>query len=203
MTKPTRILFFGDSITSMGMDEGGYVNRIQKRLIDNGKDSAFEIIGAGISGDKIYDLYFRLEEDVLAKDPDVVVVFEGVNDVRHKKINGTGTDLHKYEKFYAGILRKLKARNFEVILVTPACIGEKKDNGNPQDEELNLYCDVIRALSAEYGCKLLDFRKKVQAYQATHNTQNLDFGLLTTDYIHLSDLGNQLLAEELSAILGL
>lgn len=202
--KPTRILFFGDSITSMGMDDGGYVHRIQSYLVKAGKASDYELIGAGVSGDKIYDLYFRIEEDVLAKNPDVVVVFEGVNDVRHKKINGTGTDLNKYEKFYAAILRKLRARrDLKLILVTPACSGEKMDNANPLDEDLNQYCDVIRRLSNEYSCQLLDFRKIVQQYQSIHNTQNMEFGLLTTDSVHLSDLGNQLLADELNTILKL
>jgi lysophospholipase L1-like esterase len=56
----------------------------------------------------VYDLYLRLEEDVLKKRPDVVVIWIGVNDVWHKTILGTGTDADKFEKFYTAIINKLK-----------------------------------------------------------------------------------------------
>ncbi|WP_315822065.1 hypothetical protein [Paraflavitalea speifideaquila] len=50
-----------------------------------GVQDKYELIGAGIGGNKAYDLYLRMEEDVLAKDPNTVVIWVGVNDVWHKK----------------------------------------------------------------------------------------------------------------------
>jgi len=38
-------------------------------LAAKGLSSQYELIGAGIGGNKIYDLYLRHEEDVLAKNP--------------------------------------------------------------------------------------------------------------------------------------
>jgi len=101
MVKPrkTKIIFFGDSITQMGVNKGGYIDRIQTMVNDLGQQNKYELTGAGIGGNKVYDLYLRLEEDVLNKKPSVVVIWVGVNDVWHKT-SGIGTDIVKYEKFY-------------------------------------------------------------------------------------------------------
>ena len=198
--RKTRIVFFGDSITEFGIAKGGYIDKIEAALGKGNKAGAYELTGAGVGGNKIYDLLFRIDEDVIARKPDVVVVYEGVNDVWHKKA-GTGTDLDKYEKFYTSVLKKLESKKIRLILVTPACIGEKKNNANAMDEDLNKYCDVIRKLAANFHCTLVDFRKLAQSYETKNNTENKDQGLLTTDGVHLTDTGNQLLADALLKVL--
>ena len=105
--KKTRVIFFGDSITQAGVQPGGYVLKIDSMCKAEGKSSSYEFVGAGISGNKVYDLYLRMEEDVLAKNPDMVLIYIGVNDVWHKASSGTGTDADKFEKFYAAIIKKL------------------------------------------------------------------------------------------------
>jgi hypothetical protein len=88
-----------------------------------------------------------------------------------------------------------------LVLVTPACLGEKKDFANAQDSDLNAYCDVIRRLAVTYNCKLLDWRKIAMQYEQDNNVNNVEKGLLTMDRIHLTDLGNRLLSGELEKIL--
>ena len=80
-----KILFFGDSITQMGVGPKGYISRIGQLLNETPDGKNVELIGAGIGGNKVYDLYLRMEDDVLAKNPDVVVIWVGVNDVWHKR----------------------------------------------------------------------------------------------------------------------
>ena len=99
-SKKTRVIFFGDSITELGINPGGYITRIDSMCKLEGKNDQFSFMGSGVSSNKIYDLYLRLEEDVLDKNPDVVVIYIGVNDVWHKTLLGTGTDADKFEKFY-------------------------------------------------------------------------------------------------------
>src|ERR1700733_4121799 len=82
--KTTRVVFFGDSITEMGARPGGYITRIQDALSQKGLANQYELIGAGVGGNKVYDLYLRMDDDVLAKKPDVVFIWIGVNDVWHK-----------------------------------------------------------------------------------------------------------------------
>lgn len=192
--KKTRIIFFGDSITQAGVNKGGYIDRIQN---SNGVQDKYELIGAGIGGNKVYDLYLRMEEDVLAKQPDIVVIYVGINDVWHKTSYGTGTDIDKYEKFYIAIIKKLQAKNIRVAVCTPTVIGELKNNANPQDEDLNKYSDVIRKLAVSYNCTLIDLRKVFADYEAKNNSSDVPSGILTTDRVHLNDAGNQLVAGEM------
>lgn len=194
--KPKKIIFFGDSITEMGTQKEGYIDLIAKILTDKGINKDYELIGSGIGGNKIYDLYLRLEEDVLVKKPDVVVIFVGVNDVWHKAW-GTGTDEDKFARFYTEVIRKIKAQGAKVILCTPAVIGEKTDFSNPQDGDLNQYSEIIRNLSKENNCRLCDLRKLFLAYNIEHNTENKSQGVLTTDRVHLNSKGNKLVADAL------
>ncbi len=82
-----RVVFFGDSITQGGVSKNGYISVLKKQVDSN----RFELIGAGIGGNKVYDLYLRLEDDVLAKKPDLVFIYVGINDVWHKQTAKTGT----------------------------------------------------------------------------------------------------------------
>ena len=193
----TKIIFFGDSITQAGVNKGGYIDRVQSFINQRSLQQKYELAGAGIGGNKVYDLYLRMEDDVLAKDPQTVVIYVGINDVWHKTSSGTGTDLDKYEKFYVAIIKKLQAKNIKVAVCTPTVIGEKKDNANPQDKDLNTYSEVIRRLAVKYNCVLIDLRKAFASYEQANNTDNKESGLLTSDRVHLTDSGNQLVADEM------
>ena len=195
--KKTRVIFFGDSITQAGVQAGGYIVRVDSMCKVEGSGDKYEFIGAGIGGNKIYDLYLRMEDDVLAKTPDVVVIYIGVNDVWHKSTSGTGTDSDKFEKFYQAIIDKLKAKNIKIILSTPAAIGEKTDFSNQQDGDMNEYSNIIRRIASKNNLALVDLRKAFLDYDLKNNPANKDRGILTTDRVHLNANGNQLVADEM------
>ena len=191
--KPKKIVFFGDSITEMGVQAGGYVSIIKKSL----DSTKYDIVGAGIGGNKVYDLYLRLEDDVLSKNPDLVVIYVGVNDVWHKQSSGTGTDQNKFVKFYQALIKKISATGAKLVLVTPAAIGEKKNGANELDQELDKYAGEIRKLAAEHNIPLVDLRSLFTAHEMANNPQDVAKGILTTDGVHLNDKGNQLVAAQL------
>jgi lysophospholipase L1-like esterase len=195
--KPERIVFFGDSITQAGVGPKGYITVLKDMVNAKGLSNKYELIGAGIGGNKVYDLYLRLEDDVLAKDPSTVVIWIGVNDVWHKRSSGTGTDADKFERFYNAIIKKLKAKNIKVLLCTPAVIGEKTDYTNELDGDLNKYAAIIRQIAAANNCELIDLRKAFLDYNLVNNKENQEKGILTTDRVHLNDAGNKLVAEEM------
>jgi len=195
--KKTRVIFFGDSITQAGVQPGGYIVRIDSMCKMEGSGDKYEFIGAGIGGNKVYDLFLRMENDVLAKGPDVVIVYIGVNDVWHKSTSGTGTDPDKFEKFYQAIIDKLKAKNIKIILSTPAAIGEKTDFSNPQDGDMNEYGNIIRRIASKNNLPIVDLRKSFLDYNLKNNPENKDRGILTTDRVHLNANGNQLVADEM------
>lgn len=188
--KPKKIIFFGDSITQAGIKPGGYIDIIKQSL----GTPEYELIGAGIGGNKVYDLYLRLEEDVLDKKPDQVVIWVGVNDVWHKQSSGTGTDYDKFVKFYQALINKIKAGGSKVVLCTPAVIGEKRNGANELDAELDKYSGAIRELASKNDVPLCDLRKVFSEYNLKYNPDDLEKGILTTDRVHLNAKGNEIVA---------
>lgn len=187
--KPVKVVLFGDSITQAGVRPGGYITLMQESLTEH------ELIGAGIGGNKVYDLYLRMDADVLDKKPDVVVIYVGVNDVWHKQTSQTGTDPDKFISFYSAMIRKMQAAGIKVIVCTPAVIGERTDFSNAQDGDLNRYSQIIRDLAKQFKIPLVDLRREFLAYNLANNPENKESGILTTDRVHLNPAGNKLVAD--------
>ena len=158
-------------------------------------------MGAGIGGNKVYDLYLRMEEDVLKKSPDVVVIYVGINDVWHKASSGTGTDADKFEKFYRAIIKKLQEKNIKVIVCTPSVIGERNDNSNQQDGDLNNYSNIIRSIAKDMSLPVCDLRNAFSDYLKSNNPSNSEKGILTSDRVHLNPKGNLFVAGEMWKVL--
>jgi lysophospholipase L1-like esterase len=192
-----KVVFFGDSITQAGVQPGGYIRLMDSLVALDKKSADYELIGAGIGGDKIYDLYLRMEEDVLKKQPDIVVIYVGVNDVWHKSSSGTGTDYNKFGRFYEAVVAKLQAAGIKVIICTPAVIGERTDHSNPQDGDLNFYSQWIRSFAAKKSIPLVDLRNLFIQYNLANNPENKESGILTRDRVHLTPAGNNLVAKEM------
>jgi lysophospholipase L1-like esterase len=195
LENPTRIVFFGDSITQAGVGKTGYITKMAEMLGTQGLASKYELIGAGIGGNKIYDLYLRHEEDVIAKKPNIVIIYVGINDVWHKTSSRTGTDADKFERFYNALIKRLQKSNIQVVICTPTVIGEKFDATNENDGDLNAYSNIIRKIATDNQCKLIDLRKAFLSYEEKNNIENKASGILTTDRVHLNETGNQFLAE--------
>jgi lysophospholipase L1-like esterase len=191
--KKVKLVFFGDSITEAGVKPHGFIS-IDDSLLNPPGNGQYELIGAGVSGNKVYDLYLRMEDDVINLSPDIVVIWIGVNDVWHKKM-GTGTDADKFERFYLALVKKFKAAHIRIVVCTPAAIGEKYDNTNEQDGDLNKYANIIRKIALDQQLTLVDMRREFEDFEKLHNTENLDRGLLTVDGVHLNEAGNQFVAK--------
>jgi lysophospholipase L1-like esterase len=123
-----RIIFFGDSITQLGIKPGGYVSLITDSLHKNREYAATEIIGAGISGNKVTDLQDRLQRDVLDKKPNLVVIYIGINDVWHSILPGLhGTSRDTFGILLKKIVTEIQQNGARVILCTPSVVGEKQN----------------------------------------------------------------------------
>lgn len=192
-----KVVFFGDSITAAGIQPAGYITKVGEMATRDKLSDKFEFIGAGIGGNKVYDLYLRVDDDVLARNPDIVVIYIGVNDVWHKRTHGTGTDYDKFEKFYNALIKKLLDRKIKLILATPAVIGERTDASNELDGDLNRYSALIRTIAEKNKIPLVDLRKVFMDYNKANNPDNKESGVLTTDRVHLNEKGNELVATEM------
>lgn len=196
LKKGDRIVFLGDSITQAGAGPKGYVTLIKQALAEKHKDLGVEVIGAGISGNKVPDLQRRLERDVLARMPTLVFIYIGINDVWHgEKDPARGTPRDRFEAGLKEIIGKITSSGARVVLCTPSVIGEKKGGGNKLDAQLDEYSDVNRKVARDTKVHLCDLRKAFLEYLRDHNPEDQEKGILTGDRVHLNERGNQFVAE--------
>ena len=204
--QPAKIVFLGDSITQQAEDfEDGFISLIRQNLVQD----KFELVGKGISGNKVSDLLTRYKSDVLDLNPDIVFIYIGINDVWHKYDFGTGSDIDLYEKGLRTIISDIKSLGSKIVLCTPTVIGENTGDfvlGNQfkdvetmekMNGDLDTFSEVVRKLSNEYETELLDLRKIFMDYLAENNINNDAAGILTTDGVHLNEQGNKLIADQM------
>jgi lysophospholipase L1-like esterase len=197
-----RIVFFGDSITQLGVKPNGYVTLVRDSLAAKHGSLNVEVIGAGISGNKVTDLKKRLQRDVLDKRPTIVFIYIGINDVWHWVTPGLkGTSKEDYESGLKEIIGAIQKDGARVVLCTPSVIGEKNDATNPQDAMLNEYSNISRRVAQQTGSRICDLRAAFIEYLKSHNPSNEEKGILTVDRVHLNDAGNRFVAEQMLRIL--
>jgi isoamyl acetate esterase len=194
--KKQRVVFFGDSITQAGEeDPAGYLNVMRDQL-DTAK---YEIIGAGISGNKVTDLQGRVQEDVIAQLPNIVFIYIGINDVWHfYEFEGTtGTEIGAYEAGLIDLVGMLQTDTTDVILCTPSVIGEKPAMEGEINQQLDAYTEVVRKVASETSCGICDLRTAFKEYLSENNPVDQEEGILTTDGVHMNPAGDQFLADKM------
>lgn len=192
----TTILFLGDSITQAGVRPNGYVTLFKNHLAENYPDKNINVIGAGISGNRVPNLQKRLDKDVLSKKPDLVFIYIGINDVWHSQ-SGRGTSPADFESGLKEIIGKIQSQGGKVILCTPSMIGEKTDGTNPLDKMLEDFSAISRRVASETGSQLLDLRNNFVGHLKENNPKNLAKNILTSDGVHLNPSGNQFVAKQM------
>lgn len=194
------IVFFGDSITQLGVKPRGYVTLVDAAIESaySGKD--IQVVGAGISGHKVPDLQERLGRDVLSREPSIVFIYIGINDVWHWELAKTrdhlsGTTKEAFEAGLIDLIQQIHENGARVILCTPTVVGEQKEGTNPLDEMLDQYADISRKVARDTEIQLLDLRAAFVDYLNQNNPDDLHQDVLTYDGVHLNDQGNQFLAD--------
>src|SRR5262245_7656134 len=82
LKKGDRIIFFGDSLTALAVKDPnvpsgkGYVPVVRAAL----QDREVDVDAVATGGHKVTDLLRRVDQDVIAKKPTIVVIQIGVND---------------------------------------------------------------------------------------------------------------------------
>ncbi|MDP4610155.1 MAG: GDSL-type esterase/lipase family protein [Opitutales bacterium] len=204
------LIFFGDSITQQGTRPAGYISLVSDAIAESYSERNIQVIGAGVGGNKVPDLLKRLDRDVLSKQPDVVMIYIGINDVWHwtrphpvTKEKREGTTAEAYEKGLRNMIDQIQAVGADVILCTPTVIGEQLGGVNPDDARLNQYAAICRSVAIDTGATLLDLRHVFVDFLSAQNADNLKRGVLTSDGVHMNDAGNRLIAQQVCELLSI
>ncbi len=201
LKKGDRIVFLGDSITQAGAGPTGYVTLVRKALDEKLPDLGIEVIGAGISGNRVPNLEARLDRDVIEKKPTIVVIYIGINDVWHS-LNGRGTPREEFEAGLKRIIAKINDAGARVILCTPSMIGEKSDGSNDLDVMLEHYSATSRKVAVDTNSQLYDLRRRFLTHLRDHNPENAEKNVLTSDGVHLNAAGNEFVCDCMLEALG-
>jgi lysophospholipase L1-like esterase/poly(3-hydroxybutyrate) depolymerase len=193
MNQGERVAFLGDSITQAGNNPGGYVDTIRKGLNKTKPD--LKVIPAGISGHKVPDLLSRYQKDVIEPGATLVFIYIGINDVWHSDWD-KGTPPEEFESGLHQLIRDFRKSGAEVVLATPSVIGEKPHGENRLDKMLDEFAEISRRVAREEGITLCDLQLAFEDHLYFFNPTGMEKGVLTSDEVHLNDVGNQLLAIE-------
>lgn len=165
---PVTIVVFGDSIThgGFGFDEvdfeSCYVRKLAKKINNKSNYMPVNVINAGIGGVTAVRSIPRLESQVLAHNPDLVIVCFGLNDVN--------LELDVYIGALREIFTRIKERGVDVIFMTPnmmnTYVGDKVPSeyvelGNmladyQNNGRMDSYMKSAVALAKEMGVTVCD-----------------------------------------------
>ncbi|TLS72211.1 G-D-S-L family lipolytic protein, partial [Mariprofundus erugo] len=202
LTERESILFFGDSITREGILPDGYITLIAEMIARHHPGKEITLTGSGINGHRVPNCQKRLERDVLQRQPSIVVIYIGINDVWHWQ-HQRGTPADAFATGLEDIVSRIRARGARVLLCTPSVIGERADGGNPYDAMLDEYADISRSIARESAVPLLDLRQAFIHHLKAHNPTHAASGILTRDGVHLNREGNRLVASLMAQALNI
>ena len=173
ISNTTTILFQGDSITDCGRNKedttshltcalgSGYACMAAAELLSTRPADGFRVFNRGISGNRVVDLYARIQGDILNLKPDVLSILIGVNDTWHGKNPdwSNGVAIPKYERIYRDLLDEVREAlpSVKLVLCEPFVLrcGVVRDDWV---EEIDERRAVVAKLSKEFGAVLVPFQ---------------------------------------------
>lgn len=212
-----KIAFMGDSITAGGAGKTGFITLVMDTLNKEGLN--LTSVPAGKSGNRSKDMLARLDESVISKKPNWMVLSCGVNDVWHFTLrlgNRTfeGVPLEDYKENIRTILKKAEEADIKVMILTSTMIGE--DPEKETNQKLIPYNDFLREIAKEKNLPLADLNKDMQAalkeipdeegkanmFGEPAYSRNIK-NKLTADGCHMNNLGNIMMAKGILRAFGL
>ncbi|HKB40489.1 MAG TPA: GDSL-type esterase/lipase family protein [Gemmataceae bacterium] len=193
LKKGDRIIFFGDSLTALAIKDShvptgkGYVPLVREVM----KEKGVEVDAVATGGHKVTDLLKRVDRDVIAKKPTVVVIQIGVNDA------GAGVTPEQFKAQLEELIDKLQKGGAQVIQCTCTCRREGYDVKDALDKKLDALADAARTIAREKKLPLVDLRQAFIDYWKKNNPDNKPKGFLTYDGNHWTEAGHKYVAEQM------
>lgn len=193
------LVMLGDSTTFCNCNKPGskLTELVEKKLVEENKIEA-KVINSGVGGSTAKQGYARLQQGVIANNPDFVTISFGLNDVERSTSD-------EYQEYMEKIIKKIQQNTkAKIMLVTSTPFnderhiwGAKYMSKGGLDKYLDSkICDTTRKLARKYNlpiCDLHDYFLK----QFNKKKWLIDT-LILPDGVHLTDEGNRVVADFLS-----
>lgn len=200
-----KIVFFGDSLTDAGRLRGatdagrvaeeysihpraygsGFVFLTASQLFYE-KPQYYQILNRGISGDRLPQLYARIQLDVWRENPDVLNILVGTNDVDVES-NTNPTELERWGRLYRMMLREtqVKCPNTKIIICEPFYVKESKR------ERVKDYAKEAKKIAEEFNFPFVALQDKIDKAIEIYGFENV-----LHDGIHPNIVGSKIMSEE-------
>lgn len=204
LSKGNVILFQGDSITDAGRNRedsspnssralgSGYAMLATAAMLEKYASQDIKVYNKGVSGNKVFQLAERWDNDCLELKPDVLSILIGVNDIWHK-LNGqyNGTP-EVYRKDYISLLERTKKAlpGIKLIICEPYAVRGVKAVDDKWYPEFYEYQKAAREIADQFGAIFVPFQKVYDEAQ-----KRAPGSYWTPDGVHASFAGAQLMAE--------
>lgn len=204
LRKDDVILFQGDSITDSGRNRdeqtfnntrglgNGYALLATSQLLHDHAGKNLQIANRGISGNKVYQLAERWEDDCIKLKPSVLSILIGVNDFWHMlggKYDGT---LEIYQKDFTELLTRTKERlpDVKLIIGEPFAVSGVKAVDDQWFPRFNEYQAAAREVAKKFDATLIPYQT---VFDKAAKVAPPSYW--TYDGVHPSLAGSQLMAE--------
>ena len=109
----------------------------------------------GISGDRVYDLASRWEDDCIKLKPNWVSILVGINDTWRRFDSNVISPIEDFEKTYRQLLDQVTEHTqARLVLLEPFVLSFPEDR-RAWRPDLNPRIEVVRELAAEYSAILV------------------------------------------------
>ncbi len=177
---------------------------VKKELKDELKKRKIKIEEKGKKGSSIADLLEKIDRDVIAKKPDLVIIVTPLAQIYDSKAKDFKTEYQ--QDAFLGELGKLIESVLSggtlVTVVGPAVSGDNLDNKNAQ-EKIDKLNAAIQSYCEKQELAFCDLRKSALKYLEKNNPKKKDKGILSKDGVHINKDGAVVLARPFKKILGI
>ena len=192
------IVFLGDSVTDAGRKESpnqlgyGYVNVFSEQL--NKQNQQLNIINKGVDGQFTEQIAQSLHPECIFLHPDYVSILVGINDIGLL----VASDVSEQEKLYMleDSIRAYHEMLFDLSRETTAKIITLEPFIFPKDGAFEEWIPWqkkmsknIRKLARNYGASFVPLQEPLE-----QKIQELGYDAITTDGMHLTSTGHEILA---------
>ena len=204
LPKDLTILFQGDSITdawrhkdryypndSAGMGNG-YVYQAVAQLLGKYPDKNMRCYNRGISGNKVFQLANRWEDDCLQLKPDVLSLLIGVNDFWHTLSHNYKGTAKVFEKDLRALLDRTKKAypNIKLIIGEPFAVEGGTAIGPEWYPAFNAYRQAAKQIASDYGAAFIPYQTIFD-----EALQSAPVSFWCADGVHPSIAGGYLMAQ--------
>ncbi|GAA4341833.1 SGNH/GDSL hydrolase family protein [Mucilaginibacter gynuensis] len=203
LKKDDILLFQGDSITDWGRDRSktaandaqglgtGYAYLTSAELLKSNPDKNLQIFNKGVSGNKVYELINRWNDDCINLKPTVLSIMIGVNDFWHTVSFGYKGTLEVYKTDYKKLLDQTQKAlpGIRLVIGEPFAVKGVKAVDDKWYPTFNSYRETAREIANEYGATFIPYQSVFDKAQ-----ESAPGSYWTSDGVHPSIAGASLMS---------